>query len=181
MYLRFKLNILKTRGCYCFIAAVLNSMGISLAEAIAMFDHFALLHNSVGEFNYRQASHRFQQYAKAIPSFNGAYVVRKFAALLSFEEFFAICEEEQNNWIVVYKTVNCTTHSITWDSCNKKILDPDTYNSIVFTYESIVSFRFDNICEKLQTIFEKPCILYTAFWKKKSPHHRKKKKGKDSE
>jgi hypothetical protein len=113
-------------------------MGISLAEAIAMFDHFALLHNSVGEFDYRQASHRFQQYAKEITSFKGAFVVRKFAALLSFEEFFAICEVEQNNWILVYKTVNCTTHSITWDSCNKKILDPDTNNSIVFTYESIV-------------------------------------------
>ena len=113
-------------------------MGISLAEAIAMFDHFALLHNSVGEFDYRQASHRFQQYAKELTSFKGAFVVRKFAALLSFEEFFAICEVEQNNWILVYKTVNCTTHSITWDSCNKKILDPDTNNSIVFTYESIV-------------------------------------------
>ena len=109
----FKLNILKTRGCYCFIAAVLNSMGISLAEAIAMFDHFALLHNSVGEFDYRQASHRFQQYAKEITSFKGAFVVRKFAALLSVEEFFFIGEEEQNIWIVVYETVKCTTHSIT--------------------------------------------------------------------
>jgi hypothetical protein len=65
----FKLNILKTRGCYCFIAAVLNSIGISLAEAIAMFDHFALLHNSLDEFDYRQASHRFQQYAKELTSF----------------------------------------------------------------------------------------------------------------
>ena len=102
----FKINILKTKVCYCFIAAVLNSMSISLAEAIAMFDHFALLHNSVGEFDYRQASHRFQQYAKELTSFKGAFVVRKFAALLSFEEFFAICEVEQNNWILVYKTVN---------------------------------------------------------------------------
>lgn len=158
-------------------------MGISLAEAIAMFDHFALLHNSVGEFDYRQASHRFQQYAKEITSFKGAFVVRKFAALLSVEEFFFIGEEEQNIWIlVVYETVKCTTHSITWDSCNKKILDPDTNNSIVFTYKSIASFQCDDFCEKLQTIFGKqPCILYTAFWKKKSPHHRKKKKAKHSE
>jgi hypothetical protein len=81
----------------------------------------------------------------------------------------------------VYKTENFTTHSITWDSCNKKILDPDTNNSIVFTYKSIASFQCDDFCEKLQTIFGKPCILYTAFWKKKSPHHRKKKKAKHSE
>jgi hypothetical protein len=56
-----------------------------------------LLHNSVGEFDYRQASHRFQQYAKERTSFKGVFVVRKFAALLSFEEFFAICEVEQNS------------------------------------------------------------------------------------
>ena len=98
-----------------------------------------------------------------------------------FEEFFFIGEEEQNSWILVYKTVNCTTHSITWDSCNKKILDPDTNNNIVFTYESVASFQCDDICEKLQTLFEKPCILYTAFWKKKNPHHRKKKKAKHIE
>ena len=107
--------------------------------------------------------------------------MRKFAALLSFEEFFAICEVEKNYWIVVYKTINCTTHSITWDSCNKKILDPDTNNSIVFTYESVASFQCDNISEKLHTSFEKPCIVYTAFWKKRNPHNRKKKKGKHSE
>jgi len=149
-----------------------------MAEAIAMFDHFALLHNSVGEFDYRQASHRFQQYAKEQTSFKWVFVVRTFAALLSFEDFFAICEEEPNIWIVVYNTVNCSTHSISWDSCNKRILDPDANNSNVFTYTSIASFQCDDICEKLQTLFEKPCILYTAFWKKKNPHNRKKKKAK---
>jgi hypothetical protein len=101
--------------------------------------------------------------------------------LLSFEEFFAISEVEKNIWIVVYDTVDCTTHSITWDSCNKKILDPDTVNNSVFSYESIASFQCEDICERLQTIFEKPCILYTAFWRRKSPHNWKKKKLRASE
>jgi hypothetical protein len=34
--------------------------------------------------------------AKELTSFEGAFVVRKFAALLSVEEFFFIDEEEQN-------------------------------------------------------------------------------------
>ena len=40
-----------------------------------------------------------------------------------------------------------------------------------------MSFQCDDICEKLQTLFEKPCILYTAFWKKseKSTSSEKKK------
>ena len=103
---QFNLNILKTRGCYCFIAAVINSSGI---------------------------------------------------------------------WIVLYNTVNCTTHSITWDSRSKRILDPDINNSNVFAYNSIASFTCEDICVKLQTVFEKPCIVHTSYWKRKSPHNRKKK------
>ena len=173
----FKLNILKTRGCYCFIAAVINALGISMLEARAMFDHFASHHNSVGEFDYRRASHRFQQYAKQLTSYKATYVVRKFDALLSFEQFFAISEEEQNIWIVVYRTVNCTTHSITWDSRSKRILDPDNNNITVFTYNSLASFKCDDVCEKLHTIFEKPCIFYTSFAleKEKSTSSKKEK------
>ena len=91
-------------------------------------------------------------HAKEITSFKGAFVVRKFAALLSVEEFFFIGEEEQNIWIVVYETVKCTTHSITWDSCNKK---SEIQILIIVLSSHINLLRLFNVM-----IFVKNCKLY---------------------
>lgn len=176
----FKIRIIKTRGCYCFMAAVINSLDISELEAIAMFHHFAPHHNSVGEIEIPRACNILKKYAMQLTSFKGAFVVKKLDALLSFEQFFHISKEEKNIWIVFYNTVNNSTHSITWDSHNNKILDPDNNSSNVYTYNSVLDFKSEDLCLKLQTVFEVPCILNTAYWRRKSPHNRKRKKAKSN-
>jgi len=68
-----------------------------------------------------------------------------------------------------------STHAICWDTEKKTILDPDIKNPHVFNYTDFnsTSQNAKSILDSLHTSFDFPCILYYAYWKKRSQNKRK--------
>ena len=77
------------------MAVVINSMDISELEAIAMFNHFATLHNSVffffwGEIDFPRASQRLQQHAKQFTHLRCTFFVSSYKLYLKNHAFYIL-------------------------------------------------------------------------------------------
>ena len=81
-------------------------------------------------------------------------------------------EEDKRVWIISYTTQVQTTHSIAWDSIEKRILDSEKTNSQIFTYNTLSACEFKPILSALKTCIDVPCILYLGFWKERAPKTR---------
>jgi len=168
-----RVRILKTNGAFCILAAALNGSLLSDNVMLSLFNSLSRLHLSSGLVGAPFLLSKIQEakqekYALYFDNCN---------KLQSFQELFdrVHTNNEVFVYIVCYETHHSTTHAICWDFKEKRILDSDYQNPVVFTYSEFnnKSSNVIDILNALHTTIDEPCILCIAYWKKRPPKRKR--------
>lgn len=172
-----KSQIMKIDSGHCYLTAALNSSSFTDQECENLFCQFKNDHDLYGQISIGYLSKQLEMIRHAqfrFKFFNYSTSKKSFLQLsLTLESM-----SKQNVAVVCYLTNNGTTHCISWDAVNHRILDPDVRNVSVFCYDhfNVRSKKTVDVMNCLQTNIETPCILSVGFWQPKYIRKRKKRK-----
>jgi hypothetical protein len=100
---------------------------------------------------------------------------KKYTELKTFPEVFEMMQVDNVMAVVAFETSVNTTHCITWDFINKKILDPDVSATEVYSFNSTFDSTFHEILNKLHVKnYNANVISYVSILRTKKGNHVKK-------
>jgi hypothetical protein len=168
-----RVRILKTNGAFCMLAAALNGSLLADSMMLSLFNSLSSLHLSSGLVG---ASFLLSKIREAKQD-KYAFYFDNCTKLQSFQEVFdrLHTNNEVFVYIMCYETHHGTTHAICWDFKEKRILDSDYHNPLVFTYSEFnnTSSTAIDILNALHTTIDEPCILCIAYWMKRAPKRKR--------